>query len=153
MTVYQYNRLALTVNCGYARTAIRELSKPSLGLSVQYPPPPPPPPPPTSVTQRATTSTMADRVHFSGVESLEQVAELFGKHVSFVDPPRGSLQSVGLFSHVFQGSRAKGGSGDEGLHRLFLLYEEDNWDSNSRCARPPLSSDFQAPAVLQSERA
>ena len=28
MTVYQYNRLALTVNCEYTRTAIRELSKP-----------------------------------------------------------------------------------------------------------------------------
>ena len=59
-------------------------------------------PPNQCVTQRASTSTMADRVHFSGVESL-----VFGKHVSFVDPPWGSLQSVGLFSHIFQGSRAK----------------------------------------------
>ena len=33
MTVYQYNRLALTVNCGYARTVIRELSKPKRGKS------------------------------------------------------------------------------------------------------------------------
>ena len=69
--------------------------------SVQSPPPPPPPPN-QCVIQRASTSTMADRVHFSGVESL-----VFGKHVS---PPRGSLQSVGLFSHVFQGSRAKAGA-------------------------------------------